>query len=355
MVDEPLDELDEEVEVARNAEIGKLVERWQRDAPSIMTEAYRAFTGLKPPEAWSFTVRKSSSKLAAMQLENGEDTVSRFLRESMLAFCLRCGGSYQVEPTSPYFADTYLFSANALEYLEKNQRRIRGHAWVGSDPEAFAHKVFEDIVQSEIDYWMMGHPNSTPALELTRPGIYWIIFSRFFQRFNDDVLVLDRQWAAWDYEVDYMGRATPVRDAVDRERLRLKNDKSLQAMALKSALAAFWEAAIVTWSRFGIGVVGIDDRNQLVLPEDGKELKTYQYHFDDGNGGTLWDWELRWRAYLSAKLGLEFDPDDFTASLTAITKSRPKPSAVKLASLVSLPGRGLSPFMMAALEESEEN
>ncbi len=354
MSDEPLDELDDEIETARNVEIGKMADRWQRDAPAIMTEAYRAFTGLKPPEAWSFTVRKASAKLANMQLDNGEDTVARFLRESMLAFSLRCGGSYQVEPTSPFFADTYLFSATALDYLEKNQRRIRGHAWVGSDPQAFSRKVFEDIVQSEIDYWQMGHPNSAPALELTRPGVYWIIFSRFFQRFGD-ILDLDRQWAAWDYEVDYMGRATPIKDAVDRERMRLKNDRSLQDMAVKAALDAFWEAALVTWTRFGIGTVGIDDRNQMVLPEDGKELKTYRYYFDEGAGGTLWDWELRWRAYLSRELGLEFDADDFTASLTAITKAKPKLSATKLSSLVSIPGRGLSPFMAAALAESEED
>jgi len=354
MAENPLDDIDPEVEAARSGEIEKMVARWQRDAPSIMTEAYRAFIGLKPPDAWSFAVRKCSAKLAMMQLDSGEDTVSRFLRESMLAFCLRCGGSNLVEPTSPFFADTYLFSPSALDYLENNQRRVRGYSWIGADPKAFPRKVFEDIVASETDYWMMGHPNTAPALELTRPGIYWIIFSRYFQRFGD-VIDLDRQWSVWDYEVEYMGRTHTIKDAVDRERMRLKADIQLMRLATKAALDAFWDAALATWSRFGLGTIGIDDRNKIVLPDDGTELKTYRYYFDEHNPVPLWEWELGWREYLCRCLHLEFDAEEFETSLRAVSASRPKAKKVRLSELVSIPGRGLSPFMAAALAETEEN
>ena len=327
-----------------------LAARWSKDAPAIMKDAYRMMVGLKIPDSWSWEVRKSAMKLALLQAERGEKEVERFLNESMVAFVLRCGGSYQVQPGSPFFADSYLFSESALDYLEKHQRRVRKYAYLSADPQAFPTKVFEEMLQSEIDYWSLGTPNTPPALDLTHPGLYWILLSSYFGRFGTH-LPLDQQWVNWQYEVDYMGRGTPVMEAWGMERVRLQKDRHLAAAAETAAADAIWEASLVTWQRYGLGTSAIDERRRVILPPEGEKLRKMRFH--PGSGLTLWEWEINWRKYLCEKLGMEFDPDTFMG--LSKHRRRPQPAVTAgLAGAINNPNGVVSGFMLRALDATEE-
>lgn len=345
--DDGIPEADEAAE-KEAAELGRLAALWQEEAPAEMVAAYRLMTGLKPPQSWSWQVRKSAPRLAQIQLGQGERAVRQFLQESVVGFVLRCGGAFGREPDAPFFADTYLFSAQAIEYLNKHRLRIRKYTGASSDPAAFPQAVRDDVLQWEIDYWMLGRPNTPPDPSLAQPGLYWILLSRALGRFSRDGagLDLERCWPAWDYSVDYLGRFVPVREAVELESVRLKADRQLRNMALEAAAAAVREAALVTWSRLGLGMVFTDARGGAILPRGGREAVSRGFTVEDGR--TLWEWELEWRAYLCAALGDEFDPETFTHAALAIGRRRP----VAARPPVAFHAGPLTGFMARALEKT---
>lgn len=359
----------------------KTCEKWRKDAPEILRGAYRAMTGLAPKGSWSFIMDKSARNLAEMEMHRGVEDTAKFLRESMIGFVLRCGGGYQQEPTSPFFADSYVFSGTALEYLSKNGLRVRKYAWAAADPQQFPVAVYDAFMVSEMEYWSLGMPNTPPPLEVMRPELYWALFSAAFSgrlsfhapkppakrseategeenaTDNGNPLggfgALPLLYTHWTHEIDYMGTFRTLEQAVNAERQRLRGDKQLALVARLAVGRAIWDAAIYTWQRLGLGRVGLDDRGRIALPDSCRaELEAHK--FDPEGDQSLWEWELGWRAFLCEKLNLDFDPDEFQRACRVAASSgvgRLSKAANPLASLVGGTDK-ISDFMKRALADA---